>query len=217
MLYADIDEKSEVTPLEVAEKLEEEVFPGIQKEFNTTILQFKGEIEDSRESQGEFLQSIFIVIVMIFMILVVMFNSLLKPLLILGIVPFGLSGVIFTLYFHGMSVYGFFAAIGALGMIGVVINDAIVMIDKIESSIKQNESGYSTIAKIASTRLRPIILTTLTTVIGILPTAYGVAGHDSILAEMMLTMGWGLFFGTLITLLLIPIIYSFTIKSELQA
>ena len=59
--------------------------------------------------------------------------SLAKPFLVLTAVPFGLSGVIFTLYLHGMTIYGFFAAIGALGMIGVVVNDSIVMVDKFES------------------------------------------------------------------------------------
>ena len=81
----------------------------------------------------------------------------------------------------------------------------------IEKNIKQNleHHPWQTIARIASTRLRPILLTTLTTVVGILPTAYGFAGFDSMLAEMMLTMGWGLAFGTLITLILIPSLYTF--------
>ncbi len=212
MLYADIDSKSDLTPLEVATNLEENHFPALLSEFKTSVLQFKGEIEDSRESQGEFLQSIIVVVLMIFLILVVMFDSIVKPLIILGIIPFGLSGVIYTLFLHGMSIYGFFATIGALGMIGVVINDAIVMIDKIENSQSEMNDGFSSIAKVASTRLRPIILTTLTTVIGVLPTAYGIAGYDSILAEMMLTMGWGLFYGTFVTLLLIPVLYSYTLK-----
>jgi len=63
------------------------------------------------------------------------------------------------------------------------------------------------IARIAQTRLRAVILTTLTTVAGVLPTAYGFAGYDAMLAEMMLSLTWGLIFGTAITLLLIPTIY----------
>lgn len=213
MLYANMSKTSKSTPLEVAGLMEETIFPQIISRFPTSILKFKGEIEDSRESQGEFTTSIIIVIILIYLILVIMFNSLFKPFLILSIVPFSVAGVIYIIYAHGMSVYGFFAAIGALGMIGVIINDAIVMIDKIDKTIDHKTlHPWQTIAKVSSTRLRPIILTTVTTVVGVLPTAYGIAGYDSMLAEMMLTMGWGLVFGTIVSLVLVPTLYSFIYK-----
>ena len=213
MVYANLKPDARTTPLEVAQKLEKEVFPNISKKFPTSILKFKGEVEDTRESQGEFTNSIIIVIGLIYFILILMFNSLFKPLLILSVVPFGVAGVIFILLIHGMSIFGFFAVIGALGMIGVVVNDAIVMIDKIEKTVDlSKEHPWQTLAKVAASRLRPIVLTTLTTVVGVLPTAYGIAGYDSMLAEMMLTMGWGLAFGTVITLIIIPILYSYIHK-----
>lgn len=200
----------ESTPLEIAETLEEELFPLIIKDFPTTVFQWDGEIKDSRESQGEFLNSVIMVVFLIYLILVVMFDSLTKPFLVLSVVPFGLAGVSYTLIAHGMEIYGFFAAIGALGMIGVVINDAIVMIDKLD---KLDEAdGFKKVADVAASRLRPVIVTTVTTVVGVLPTAYGVGGYDSLLAEMMLTMGWGLAVGTFITLLLIPTLYSFNVR-----
>lgn len=210
MIYANLADEAKKTPLEIAEELESNVFPVISNKYPTSLLTFKGEIEDSRESQGEFKNSIFIVIILIYMVLVVMFNSMFEPLLILSIVPFGLAGVAIILFVHGMSVYGFFAVIGALGMIGVVVNDAIVMIDRLESKLKDNQINQNEIiAEISATRLRPVLLTTFTTVVGVLPTAYGFMGYDSMLAEMMLTMGWGLAFGTVITLILIPTLYSF--------
>jgi multidrug efflux pump subunit AcrB len=219
MIYANMNSKLGTTPLQMAEILETNVFPEITSEYPSSILSFKGEIEDSRESQGEFSSSIIIVILLIYFILVVMFNSLTRPFLILSIVPFGLAGVVFVLVIHGMSVYGFFAVIGALGMIGVIVNDSIVMIDMIDNNLKLNiknnsKHPWETIARIASTRLRPILLTTLTTVVGILPTAYGFAGYDSMLAEMMLTMGWGLAVGTIITLVLIPCLYTYIHKRK---
>lgn len=204
MVFADLDTKSKLTPLEIAENLEENLFPKITAKYPTSIISFKGEIEDSRESQGEFKNSVIMVVVFIYLILVLLFNSLTKPFIILTSVPFGLAGVIFILLFHGMSIYGFFAVIGALGMIGVVVNDAIVMVDKLDNEPKKS------IAEVAAGRLRPIVITTLTTVVGVLPTAYGWAGYDSMLAEMMLVMGWGLLFSTTITLILIPIFYSFS-------
>lgn len=210
MVYANIKKGSERTPLEVAEKFEQEIFPKIINQYPTSLMSFKGEVENSRESTGEFVNSVYIVILLIYFILVVMFNSLFKPFVVLSVVPFGLAGVVCILMIHGMSIFGFFAAIGALGMVGVVINDAIVMIDKIEKRSEiEGALTRESIAYIASTRLRPVLVTTITTVAGILPTAYGIAGYDSMLAEMMLTMGWGLAFGTFITLALIPTIYTF--------
>jgi multidrug efflux pump subunit AcrB len=218
MIYANMAKETKTTPLEVAQLMEKNIFPEIIGRFNTAILTFKGEIENTRESQGEFRNSILIVVILIYLILVVMFNSLTKPFLILSIVPFGIAGVVLILYLHGMSIYGFFAVIGALGMIGVVINDAIVMIDKIEKKITTtDEHPWQTIAYVASTRFRPVLLTTVTTVVGVLPTAYGFAGYDSMLAEMMLAMGWGLAFGTIITLILIPCLYSFIYKEHAKS
>jgi multidrug efflux pump subunit AcrB len=211
MIYANLNEKENATPMEIAEKIEQTIFPNLNNEFPSSILSFKGEIEDTREGQGEFKSSIIMVIILIYLILTIMFNSISRPFIILAIIPFGLAGVIFALALHGMSVYGFFAAIGALGMIGVVVNDAIVMIDKIDKKVLDSDDHpWETISWVASTRLRPVILTTLTTVAGVLPTAYGIAGYDSMLAEMMLAMGWGLAFGTVITLILIPVICSYT-------
>ncbi|MCR9206235.1 MAG: efflux RND transporter permease subunit, partial [Halobacteriovoraceae bacterium] len=217
MVYANPKPGSKITPLEVAERLEEKHFPDITNKYPTAVLSWAGEIEDSRESQGQFGNSVVMVVIMIYMILVVMFDSLTKPFIVLSVVPFGLAGIIYVLVAHGMSIYGFFAAIGALGMIGVVINDAIVMIDKIESVLKLGgEKTHKLIAEVAATRLRPVIVTTVTTVVGVLPTAYGLGGYDSLLAEMMLTMGWGLAIGTLITLILIPAIYSFSVKARVS-
>ncbi|MDC1175624.1 efflux RND transporter permease subunit, partial [Bacteriovoracaceae bacterium] len=214
-IFGNLKEKVKVTPLEIADDLEKNLFPEIYSNFPTTILEFKGEIKDSRESQGEFTNSVLIALLMIYMLLVIMFDSMYKPFIVLSIVPFGLAGIAYVLLLHGMSVYGFFAAIGALGMLGVVINDAIVMVNKIELNILSSpEDRLEALVQGAATRLRPILLTTFTTVVGVLPTAYGFAGYDSILAEMMLTMGWGLAVGTCVTLLLIPCIYSFLLKEK---
>lgn len=203
MIYANLKKESKLTALKVADILEKNYFPKLN--LDTSIISFKGEIEDSRQAKGQFLYSIFIVIFLIFLVLLVIFNSLLKPLIILSIVPFGLASIVYILLLHNMSVYGFFSLVGALGMIGVVVNDAIVMISRLEENAKNDDEKIS---KIAATRLRPIVLTTLTTVVGVLPTAYGFAGHDSMLSEMMLVMGWGLAFGTMITLFYVPVVYS---------
>ena len=125
-------------------------------------------------------------------------------------IPFGMVGVILAFWLHGQTLFGFFAAIGALGMAGVVINDSIIMLSKLDQEYDGLDAKpvNEKIARIAQTRLKAVILTTLTTVAGVLPTAYGLAGYDSMLAEMMLALAWGLLFGSMITLLLVPCLYS---------
>jgi len=199
-----------MTPLEIADHLEKNLFPRLQREFPTTELSFGGEIAETRESGSDFIIAIAIVVVIIFVILALTFNSLLKPFLILAAIPFGVVGVILTLQVHGILMYSFFTVVGALGLAGVVVNDSIVLVDKLEREYDDPAHGSTPREKVASitkTRLRAVLLTTVTTVAALLPTAYGIFGYDSMLSDMMLVMAWGLIFGTVITLILVPSLY----------
>ncbi|MFH1868294.1 MAG: efflux RND transporter permease subunit [Candidatus Omnitrophota bacterium] len=212
-IYADIKQGTKQTPLEIAEYFESKVFSKLTSKHPTTILEFAGEVKDTRESQGDFTLAIIMAIVFIYIILVLLLNSLYRPLIIMLSIPFGLVGIILAFWLHGISMYGFFAVIGALGLTGVVVNDAIIMLVKLDKefdpSLPRTEL-YKQIGDIAQTRLRAVVLTTLTTVVGIIPTAYGWAGYDAMLSQMMLALAWGLLFATFITLILIPSIYALT-------
>lgn len=210
MVYGDLVRSSGTTPLEIANYLEDEVFPRVQQKYPSTLLSFEGEIKMSKESGNEMVLAMGMVVFLIFFILMLLFNSMLKPLVIMLAIPFGMVGVILAFWLHGMSMFGFFGVIGALGLAGVVVNDSIVMVDKLEEEFRTNTRrsfGNKQIADVSKTRLRAVLLTTLTTVAGVMPTAYGIAGYDSMLAEMMLALSWGLIFGTTITLILVPCLY----------
>lgn len=218
-IYSDIRPDSNLTPLEIAALMEEKIFPEVSSKFPSAILQFRGEVEESRESGSNFLFSITMIMIIIYILLVFLFNSFFTPLLIGAIIPFGGVGVIFAFWLHGMTQYGFFAMIGTLGMIGVVINDSIVLVNKLKLNIdaaKGNISNLSRkIANITSSRLKAVVATTITTLAGLFPTAYGLMGYDSMLAEMMLAMGWGLLFGMFITLILVPCLFEAYIKIKI--
>ena len=213
-VYADLKKDSLKTPLQIAADLENGVFQNVVSKQPSTSLNFDGEVADTRDSRNDLRNAIVMVVFLIFAILVILFNSITRPLMIMLAIPFGMVGVILAFWLHGQTLFGFFAAIGALGMAGVVINDSIIMLTKLDHEYdlqtgNEVNNRNERIARIASTRLKAVILTTLTTVVGVLPTAYGIAGYDSMLAEMMLAMAWGLLFGSIITLLLIPCMYSF--------
>ncbi len=142
-----------------------------------------------------------------------LFDSLWRPFVIMLVIPFGLVGIVLAFHLHGKVLYGFYASVGALGLAGVVVNDAIIMLVKLNKAFDGSKPGVNVsreTARIASTRLRAVLLTTLTTVAGVMPTAYGFAGYDAMLAEMMLALAWGLIFGTVITLMLVPCIFGLT-------
>lgn len=216
-VYADLKKDTLKTPLQIAAELENTVFRDIVSKQPSTSINFDGEVADTRESRNDLRNAVTMVVFLIFAILVILFNSITRPIIIMLAIPFGMVGVIVAFWAHGQTLFGFFAAIGALGMAGVVINDAIIMLTKLddeyekptEKSLTDKLYRNEKISRIAQTRLKAVILTTLTTVVGVLPTAYGIAGYDSMLSEMMLSMAWGLLFGSIITLLLIPCMYSF--------
>lgn len=207
---ADLKQGTSATPLEIADYLENNVFGNILSIQPGTSLNFDGEVFDTRESKNDLRNAIVMVVILIFAILIMLFDSFIRALLIMVAIPFGVVGVVVAFWAHGQTLFGFFAAVGALGMAGVVINDSIIMISRLDEEFQkmQEMSLNEKIARIAQTRLKAVILTTLTTVAGVLPTAYGIAGYDAMLAEMMLALAWGLLFGTVITLILVPCMYS---------
>ncbi|MFH1621966.1 MAG: efflux RND transporter permease subunit [Candidatus Omnitrophota bacterium] len=216
-ILADIKKRTGVTPVGIAEYLENKEFPKIFSQYPTALLGFEGEIKDTRESGGDFTYSIIMAILLIYVVLVLLLNSLTRPIIIMLAIPFGIVGIVLAFWLHGKVLFGFFAAIGAIGLAGVVVNDSIIMLVKLEKSYDRSlgqKASIGQISSIAKTRLRAVLLTTLTTVAGLLPTAYGFTGYDAMLAEMMLALTWGLIFGTLITLILVPCAYSFLKDAE---
>jgi multidrug efflux pump subunit AcrB len=123
-------------------------------------------------------------------------------------IPFGFVGVILALAIHGEQL-GFFALIGAIGLMGVVVNDSLVLVSHLNDQRKlfPDMPMRELVAMGASNRLRAIVLTTLTTVAGLLPLAYGLGGKSLFMSPMALTLGYGLLFATPVTLILVPCLY----------
>ena len=97
--------------------------------------------------------------------------------------------------------------IGLIGLTGVVVNDSLVMISFLNKQGGKEDYNIQALASAAKTRLRPIMLTTLTTAAGLFPTAYGFGGDNPFIVPMILAIAWGLIFATIVTLILIPCAY----------
>jgi multidrug efflux pump len=162
-----------------------------------------GEFEETMKAQTQVIRAVAIAILLIVLVLIVQYNSMLKPMVILFTVPLALIGVLIGLFVTGWAM-GFMANLGILALIGIVINNAIVLIDFIESRVTGGQELRSAVAEAGRLRLRPIVLTSLTTVGGLLPLSlFG----GALWAPMTNGMIFGLIFATVLTLVVVPTLY----------
>jgi multidrug efflux pump subunit AcrB len=147
-------------------------------------------------------------VVGIYFLLILLFNSLTQPIMVMSAIPFGIMGVILAFALHGEPL-SFIAMLGVIGLGGVVVNDSLVLVNHINDLRKKRpeEDLGKLVIEGTSDRLRAVILTTLTTVVGLLPLAYGLGGSDPFIAPMCLALAYGLLFATPITLVLVPSLY----------
>ncbi len=147
-------------------------------------------------------------LILIFMTISLTFRSVFYPFLVLTAIPMGIGGVIWSLVLHGESLT-LMGIIGIVGLSGVVVNVSIIFLKFIQDRIKLGMPFKEAIIEAGVGRLRPIIMTTLSTLIGLLPTIYGIGGTDTFVQPIALVLGWGLFVATTLTLLFLPAIVSF--------
>ena len=204
-ILADVDNKN-ITSLR-ANKLLEEEFKGISKEYPGYRIEYGGEQEENVKSKKSFLAAFGLVAFLIFLILAANFNSLVQPLVVMMAIPFGLIGVIWAFFFHGLSL-SFFMMMGVIGLSGIVVNDSIVLVEFINNLRRKGMDRRESIIQGGKLRLRPVMLTTITTSLGLAPTAYGIWGGDPFLRPMALTIVWGIVCATLLTLIVLPCIYA---------
>ncbi|MCK5214020.1 MAG: efflux RND transporter permease subunit [Candidatus Omnitrophica bacterium] len=199
-------DKDKITSLEVNQNLQKE-FKDITQDYLGYHVVYGGEFESQQESRMNLLVSFIVALSVIFIILTAMFNSLLQPFIVMLAIPFGLIGVIIAFFFHGKPL-NFFALMGIVGLTGIVVNDSIVLVDFINRMRKQGKGRRESLIEAGRIRLRPVIMTTVTTIGGLVAVAYGIGGGDPFLKSMALAIIWGLFFATGLTLIVIPCIYA---------
>ncbi|MCY4513254.1 MAG: efflux RND transporter permease subunit [Bdellovibrionales bacterium] len=202
-LQAEINEKI-TTSLEVNQKVKKIIEEKIKDHPNLSY-KLIGEQETVSESLQSLFNASMIAIFAIFVILIVLFKSFTLSLLILSCIPLGLIGVSWAFFLHQRSL-NFFAMIGIVGLAGVVVNSAIILVSYIEQLKKDHPSVplMDTVIQASKLRFRPILITNLTTLGGLFPTAYGIAGYEPLLMPMTLALFWGLIVATLLTLVWIP-------------
>ena len=170
------------------------------------MLEAGGENKEIVESFISLGKALVLAIILVYMILAAQFESLLYPFIIMFSIPPTLIGVVGGLLLTGrtLSVPTF---IGIIMLAGIVVNNAIVLVDYINTLRKRGMEKMEAIIEAGPIRLRPILMTTLTTVLGLVPMAIGIGEGAEISSGMATAIVFGLSFSTLITLILVPVIY----------
>jgi multidrug efflux pump subunit AcrB len=203
---ADVDNKN-ITSMK-ANSILKRKFKNLGLKYPGYTLHFSGENKETMESLISLFRAFAIAVLIIFLILATLFNSLSQPFIVMLTIPFALIGVVFAFLAH-FEPLSFLALLGLVGLCGVVVNDSIVLVDFINRLRKTNpdESIYKVVKEAGTIRLRPVLLTTFTTVAGLGTVAYGIGGMDPFLRPMALAISWGLLFATFLTLIVIPCSY----------
>lgn len=177
---------------------------------NQVRLFYGGEVEQEKAAMGGLQSAALLSMVGLFFMFVLLFHSFTQPFLIMSVIPFGITGVFIGFALQGMDL-SMIALMGIIGLTGVLVNDSTVMLHGLNR--KRTETGHHTlsdqeVADGAATRLRPIMITSITTVAGLSPAAYEIGGANPFMTPMIMAMLWGVMFGTFVSLILLPCLYA---------
>ncbi|MCP4717330.1 MAG: efflux RND transporter permease subunit, partial [Deltaproteobacteria bacterium] len=182
---------------------------GYMKQFPGYKLTFGGEFENTQKSLASMFQAFGLATFLIYLILATTFKSFTQPLLLMASIPFAVLGVFIGLIVT-QTPMGMMSFMGTIALAGIVVNDSIVLIDVINRRIVEaGPDGGVTECLIdaCKTRLRPVLLTSITTILGLMPLAMGIFGREFMMTPMAISIVWGLSFSSFLTLLIIPCFY----------
>jgi len=172
-----------------------------------------GEYETQQEAFGDLANLLIMALIGILAILVLQFKSYTQPLIIFSAIPLAITGSFLALFFTGWS-FSFFAFVGFISLMGIVVNNSIILVDYANQLQSEGRSVYEAITKSAETRFTPIVLTTITTILGLLPLTLS---NTSLWSPLGWTMIGGMITSTGLTLLIVPILYQWFTNSKRQS
>jgi multidrug efflux pump subunit AcrB len=173
-------------------------------------IELDGIVAQSAEGRAALLTNMPLCVAVIAVILIAQFNSLRRPLVILATIPLVVIGAGLGLRLFGAPM-GFMPILGLLSLAGIILNNAIVLIDRIEIERAEGFAGDEAVTRAATRRLRPILMTTVTTILGLLPL---ILSADPLFYGMAVVMAAGLAVGTVLTLGFVPVLHALLLPGE---
>jgi HAE1 family hydrophobic/amphiphilic exporter-1 len=171
------------------------------------MVQISGAIEDQKESFKDIGFLIVVSLILVYLVMASQFESLKMPFIIMFSIPFAFSGVAIALFVTGTTL-SVISAIGAVMLIGIVVKNAVVLVDFINLMRDRGNELYEAIAISGRSRLRPVIMTSATTILGMLPLSLSSGSGSELWSPMGIAVIGGLLFSTLVTMVLVPVVYA---------
>ena len=187
-------------------ELKKGLLPQLTSDYPGLSWDMEGEEKERKDSLKSMLEGFKLALVAIFILLAIPFRSYSQPLLIMAAIPFGLVGAVLGHIIMGFNL-SILSMFGLVALSGVVVNDSLLLIDKINTNRRNGSSLREAIIAAGTRRFRPIILTSLTTFFGLMPMIMETSVQAQFLVPMAISLGFGILFATGITLLLIPTFY----------
>ena len=205
-ITADVD-LSEANANEILAKFESEHIVPILLDYPSVNYSFEGEQREQRDTLSSLFKNFALALFVVYVLLAVPFKSYLQPLIIMSAIPFGFTGAVIGHIIMGMNL-AVLSIIGIVALSGVVVNDSLVMVDFI-NRYKRDDGKTSLEAALAAgpRRFRPILLTSITTFVGLFPLLIEKSVQAQFLIPMAISLAYGVLFATLITLILVPTSY----------
>jgi len=183
----------------------QEIIAGMELPEGVTI-QISGDYEDQQESFHDMATLALLIILLVFIVMAAQFESLTLPFIIMFSIPFALSGVLVALFLTDTSI-NLMSALGAIMLIGIVVKNGIVLIDYTKLCRERGMSAITATVTAARSRLRPVLMTTLTTILGMIPMALSQGQGSAMWRPLGISVIGGLTISTILTLILVPTLY----------
>jgi len=202
---AEID-RSAVSPEEIAMSIGADVLPKLRSKYPSVKIGLSGEQEERTKAFDSLYQAAVLALFVVYTLLAIPLRSYLQPLVIMSVIPFGAVGAILGHWIMGYQLM-FFSMLGIVALSGVVVNASLVLVDYINRRRREGVPLEDALLNAGCVRFRPIILTSVTTFVGLIPLMSSATPATEFFIPMAISLAFGVLFATFITLLLVPSLY----------
>ncbi len=204
-IEADLVDVTEDLP-PILDKIRQEVMPRVLAQVTGVRVSYEGQSRDQQKTNSSMQRTFPLALLAMFILLVLVFRSWGQALQIFSLIPLAIVGAVFGHGVHGLQL-NTLSIYGIIALSGIIVNDSVVLIDKINSNLRKGIDLKESVYQAALARFRPVILTTLTTVVGLAPLILETSRQAQFLIPMAVSVAYGLLFGTFLLLLVLPAQY----------
>ena len=192
---------------EIIASLEETVLPDVLSRYPGVRYSFEGQQREQLQTVDSLVGGFILTVMMIYALLAVPLKSYVQPLIIMSAIPFGVVGAVWGHSLMGIENFTMLSLMGVVALAGVVVNDSLVLVDYVNRSRRSGMEFFEAVRNSGASRFRPILLTSLTTFVGLLPLIHEKSLNAQFLLPMAVSLAYGVLFSTFVTLLLVPAEY----------